>query len=256
MRICIVTGASSGMGRDFARELAKNERIDEMWIIARHKDRLDALAAELECPVRVLPMDLTVPESWDHYADLLKEEKPDVVCLVNSSGFGRLAHTLDVPLDVDLNMVDLNVKALTALCVLTVPYMDRGASIINMGSLSSFQPVPYVNVYAATKAYVLSFSRALNVELKPRGIRVIAVCPSWVKTEFLNTAVTDKKAVINFGRMWDSHDVVIKALKDLKKGKDVSVLGASTRFQVVLTRIFPHGIVMKTWMKRQNHDTP
>jgi short-subunit dehydrogenase len=259
MKIAIVTGASSGMGRDFAVGLAKSEHFDEMWLIARREDRLRLLADELaglDVPVnaRILPLNLNDPDGLNEYAALLEAVKPEVAVLVNASGFGRFAHSLEVPLDVSMQMIDLNIKALTSLCVLSIPYMKRGSRIINMGSLSSFQPVPYINVYGATKAYVLSYSRALNVELSPYGIRVMAVCPGWVKTEFFDHAVSDNGAVTYYNKLWTSREVVAKALKDLKKGKDVSILGASVRFQVLLTKLLPHRLVMKVWMKQQKHD--
>jgi short-subunit dehydrogenase len=259
MKIAVVTGASAGMGRDFATRFTVSEHFDEMWVIARREDKLISLSDELmeldeAMTVRTLPLDLTDPASFDEYAALLESVKPEISVLVNASGFGRFAHSLEVPLDVSLRMVDLNVKALTSLCVLSIPYMKRGSRIVNMGSLSSFQPVPYINVYGATKAYVLSYSRALNVELMPYGIRVMTVCPGWVKTEFFDHAVTDNGAVTYYNKLWTSEEVVVKALKDLKKGKDVSILGASVRFQVLLTKLLPHRLVMKVWMKQQKHD--
>lgn len=151
-------------------------------------------------------------------------------------------------------MIDLNDKATVAMCQLTLPHMRRGARIINLDSLSAFQPVPYQCVYGSTKAFVLSFSRALNVELEPRGIRVMAVSPGWVKTEFFDHAVTDNGAVTYYNKLWTPEQVVERALRDYKKGKDLSVLGASVRRQVLLVKLLPHKLVMKVWMKQQKHD--
>ena len=257
--VAVITGASSGMGADFARIIAQGtagnavDSVDEIWLIARRRDRLEALEKELGRDARVLPLDLSVGGDIERYAQLLRDEKPRVRVLVNAAGYGKFAKAEDTPLDASLGMIDLNARALTEITLRTLPCMDAGAAVINLGSLSSFQPVPYMAVYGSSKAYVLSFSRALNVELKPRGIRVIAVCPGWVRTDFLDLAPTDPKAVIYFDKMWESRDVAVKAFADLAKGRDVSVLGLSVRLQVLLTKLLPHRLVMSIWMKQQKH---
>ena len=147
-------------------------------------------------------------------------------------------------------MVDLNVNALVAITYATLPYMTRGGEIYQIGSLSSFQPVPYINVYGATKAFVLSFSRALNQELRGTGIRVMAVCPGWVRTEFFDHAVKDN-TIKYYNKFFDSDEVVRRALKDMKRGKDVSVCGFSVRAQVLATKLLPHKLVMYIWLKQQ-----
>ena len=133
---------------------------------------------------------------------------------------------------------------------LTLPYMRAGGEIYQLDSLSSFQPVPYITVYGATKAFVLSFSRALNVELKKREIRCMAVCPGWVRTEFFDRAVRDD-TITYYNRFFTPGQVVARALRDMKKGKDVSVCGASIRAQVRLTKLLPHRLVMKIWCRQQ-----
>ncbi|MDR1569375.1 MAG: SDR family NAD(P)-dependent oxidoreductase [Oscillospiraceae bacterium] len=257
--IAVVTGASSGIGRDFARLLADGsarsavDTPEEIWLIARREDRLETLAKELPIPARLIPLDLAAPDGVLRYEQMLRIENPRVRCLVNAAGYGRFAHTLDVPAETLLGMIDLNDRALTAMCVASLPYMDKGAAIVNIGSLSSFQPVPYINVYGASKAYVLSFSRTLNVELKSRGVRVICVCPGWVRTDFLDQAATDKNAVTYFNKLWEPRDVAARAFADLAKGKDVSILGFMVRAQVFLTKMLPHSLVMKIWMHQQGH---
>ena len=250
MRIAVITGASSGMGREFVKQLDAQNTFDEIWVIARRKDRLESLAAEVKAPIRPICLDLSAKESYDEYAALLAAEKPDVAILVNGSGFGRFGAFEDISLEDQLSMIDLNDKALVAMTYLTLPYMKEGAQIYQIDSLSSFQPVPYINVYAATKAFVLSFSRSLNVELKKRGIRVLAVCPGWVRTEFFDRAVTDD-TITYYNRYFDADEVVTRALRDMKKGKDVSVCGFSIRAQVLLTKLLPHRIVMKIWCMQQ-----
>jgi short-subunit dehydrogenase len=228
-----------------------------MWLIARREDRLrelsDELAGEYGIKCAILPLDLSQASSVELYTEKLSSENPDIRYLVNAAGFGRFALSTDVPLDISLRMADLNAKTLMSFCFTSIPYMNKGSNIINMGSLSSFQPVPYINVYGATKAFVLSFSRALNVELRPRGISVTCVCPGWVKTEFFDHAVSDNGAVTYYNKLWTSEAVVVKAMKDVAKGKDLSILGFGVRAQVLAIKLLPHRIVMRIWMKQQKH---
>ena len=251
MKIALITGASSGMGREFVLQLDKSERFDEIWVVARRAERLEALRSRVRAPLRCLSLDLTAEESLERLKGLLVEAKPEISCLVNASGFGVFQAFTDAPLDTQLRMIDLNDKALVAVTYHSLPYMAAGSRIINMGSLSSFQPVPYINVYGASKAFVLSFTRALGAELKPRGIRVMAVCPGWVRTEFFDTAVTDETVITYYHRFFEAEEVVRRALRDLRRGKDVSVCGLSIRAQVLLVKLLPHRLVMRIWCRQQ-----
>ncbi|MDR0841628.1 MAG: SDR family NAD(P)-dependent oxidoreductase [Christensenellaceae bacterium] len=253
MKIAVVTGASSGMGREFVFALDRAEPFDEIWVIARREDRLAALQQNCRAAIRPLPLDLLAPDALTSYAALLKEHRPEVAVLVNASGFGRFALFAEEPLAAYNDMLDVNAKALMGMTYVTLPYLQSGGRIYQLGSLSSFQPVPYIAVYGASKAFVLSFSRALNVELRPRGIRSMAVCPGWVKTEFFDHALTDQTAVTYFNRFYTPEAVVRRAIKDMARGKDVSIAGFPVRFQVLLTKILPHKFVMWVWMKQQGH---
>ena len=250
MRIAVITGASSGMGREFARRIEASESFDEIWVIARRLERLEELATELGTKTRCLALDLSQKESLDEYAALLASEKPEVAVLVNGSGFGKFGAFCDLPLSDQLDMIDLNDKALVAMTYLTLPFMKEGGRIYQIDSLSSFQPVPYIGVYGATKAFVLSFSRALGVELKKRGIRVLAVCPGWVKTEFFDRAVRDD-TITYYNHFYTAEEVVKRAMRDMKRGKDVSICGFRIRVQVLATKLLPHRLVMKIWCKQQ-----
>lgn len=251
MKIAVITGASSGMGREFVLRLAGEQAFDEMWVIARRKDRLEALQPLLpNTRIRPLALDLTLPESLEAYRALLEAEKPEVAVLVNASGFGKFGTFESMDLAQMLNMIDLNDRAYVAMTHLTLPFMRPGGQIYQLDSLSAFQPVPYITVYGATKAFVLSFSRALNVELKSRGIRCMAVCPGWVKTEFFDRAVSDD-TITYYNRFFTPEQVISRALRDMKKGKDVSVCGASIRAQVLLTKLLPHRLVMSIWCRQQ-----
>lgn len=250
--IAIVTGASSGMGREFVKILDKNESLDEIWVIARRAQRLEELKGEVSTPLRSIPLDLTENESLEKYSLMLKSEKPQVAFLVNCSGYGKFGHSDTVSLEDSNGMIDLNVKALVNITQLTVPYMAKGGHIVELCSLSAFQPVPYLNVYAATKAFVLSYSRGLNAEYK--DIFVTAVCPGWVQTEFFARAETeDKNAVTYFNRVYSAEEVIKTAYNDMKKKKDVSVYGARIRFQIFLVKLLPHKLVMKIWLRQQKH---
>lgn len=250
MKIAIITGASSGMGREFVLQLDRDERFDELWVIARRRERLEALASETRAKVRAIPLDLTLSDSFDAYRDLLEAEKPQVAVLVNAGGFGRFGAFTDISLEDQLEMIDLNDKALVAMTYLTLPYMSAGSRVYEVGSLSAFQPVPYIGVYGASKAFVLSFSRAVGKELRASGVRVMAVCPGGVKTDFFNRAKTDD-TITYYNKFFTSEQVVARALRDMKKGKDVSVCGASIRGQVLLTKLLPHRLVMHIWCKQQ-----
>lgn len=250
MKIAIITGASSGMGREFVLQLDVAHQYDEIWVIARRLDRLEALTGEVRAKIRPIALDLTEQESIEQYRTLLQQEQPQVMTLVNASGFGKFGTFSDMSLDQIMGMIDLNSKALTAITHITLPYLSSGSEIYQLGSLSSFQPVPYIGVYGASKAYVLSFSRALNMELKPRGIRVMAVCPFWVKTEFFNRAVTDD-TIVYYARYYEAKNVVSQALRDMKRGRDISIHGKYAQAQVFATKLLPHKMVMKIWCKQQ-----
>ncbi|MBQ8409201.1 MAG: SDR family NAD(P)-dependent oxidoreductase [Clostridia bacterium] len=250
MRIAVITGASSGMGRDFVRMIDKIEDCEEIWVIARRKDKLEEIESETGKMIRAIELDLSLEESIDAYGNLLDSEKPEVCALVNAAGFGKFGSFEDIPLKEQMNMIDLNCKALMAVTYLTLPYMPEGSRVYQLGSLSSFHPVPYIATYGATKAFVLSLSRALNKELEKRNIKMIAVCPGWVRTPFFNRAVNDD-TIKYYNKFFTSAEVVTRAIFDMYRGKDVSICGASVRAQVLLTKLLPHKLVMNIWCKQQ-----
>ena len=253
MNIAIVTGASSGMGKEFVMQLNRYVTVDEIWVIARRLDALEALKAQCPVTVRPVALDLCDSQSFTAYAALLEQEKPDVKLLVNAAGFGKFGSYAKIPLEQELRMIDLNCKALVAMTRLTLPYMHRGSHILQLDSLSAFQPVPYITTYGATKSFVLSYSRAMNAELKGTGIRMMAMNPGWVKTEFFSHAMTTNDCEVQyFNRLYEAKDVVATGLHDLyKTKKDVSVHGLPVRNQVRLVKLLPHSIVMKVWINQQ-----
>jgi len=254
MNIAIVTGASSGMGREFALQLSDYVKVDEIWVIARRAEALESLKAEISVPVRPLALDLLDDDSFEKLEELLEEEKPNIRLLVNAAGFGKFGAYHRVSIKDDCRMLDLNCKALMVMTRLCLPYMEAGSHILQLDSLSAFQPVPYITTYGATKAFVLSYSRAMNRELKPKGIRMMAMNPGWVKTEFFNHALQTNEGseVQYYNYLWEAKDVVATGLKDLyRTKKDYSVHGFPVRMQVRLVKLLPHSLVMNTWLKQQ-----
>ena len=255
MRIAIVTGASSGMGREFVKQVSKKEKFDEIWVIARRKEALESLKKEVKAKIRPIILDLQNQESFEAYKMLLAEEKPEVALLANIAGYGKFGKYDEISLEDCLGMIDLNCKALVAMSQLTIPYMKRGSKILQLDSLSAFQPVPYLNVYGSSKSFVLSYSRALNRELKTKGIRVMSVNPGWVKTEFFDHATkSSNDAITYFNVMYDAKDVIKTAIRVLyHTKKDVSIHGFQIKAQVLLVKLLPHKIVMEIWMRQQKH---
>lgn len=252
MKIAVVTGASSGMGRDFVYALDKDEEYDEIWVVARRRERLEEFCGKLRAEVRIFALDLGDMDSIEVLANAYKAENVKIKTLVNAAGFGRFCKFEDESLEVYYNMIDLNVKATLGIVYSAMEYMDDNSQIYLMGSMSSFQPVPYINVYGASKAFVLSFARALNAEMRNKTVRVMAVCPLWVKTEFFDRAVSDN-TISYYNRVYKSEDVVKAALKDMKKNKDVSVFGLGAKLQLLGVKLLPHKLIMKIWLKQQGY---
>ena len=253
MKIAIVTGASSGMGKEFVLQLKDYVQVDEVWAIARRTEALEKLEQECGLKVRPISLDLCDMESFTAVEKLLAQEKPDVKLLVNAAGFGKFGAYHKVSLVDDARMVDLNCKALLLMTRLVIPYMAPGSHILQLDSLSAFQPVPYITTYGATKAFVLSYSRAMNRELRSAGIRMMTMNPGWVKTEFFRHAFqTNDGEVQYFDRLYEAKDVVATGLKDLyKTKKDCSIHGFPVKFQVFLVKLVPHRFVMDIWHEQQ-----
>ena len=235
-RIAVITGASSGMGRRFAETVDTFGRFDEVWVIARHEAALEGLRERVPFPVRPLALDLTDRSSFATYAKALTEEPVEVGLLVNASGFGKFRAVVDTPLEVNLNMVDLNCQAVMALCQLTIPYMPEGGQIINIASVAAWR-----------------FSGIMARELRGRGIRVMALCPFWTRTAFFDRATVNggESVVKKYVAMYEPEQLVQRAWRDAKRGKDVSQFGFVARFQTGLTKLLPHSLVMDVWMHQQ-----
>lgn len=250
MKTAIITGASTGMGREFAKEIYRRYvNIEEVWVIARSEDKLKALKEEMgNKGVFVLPLDLTKDEDLKKYKDTLEEKKPEVCILVNSAGYGKIGSFEEVGYEHNRGMVKLNCQALTDVTYLTIPYMKYGGQMIQIASSAAFLPQPDFAVYAATKSYVLSLSRALKRELADRHISVTAVCPGPVKTEFFDVAQGDgskKIRQIKMLVMAKPKKVVAKAIQDARRGKEKSVYGPVVQLFELLCKVLPHSLLLK-----------
>ena len=253
MKIAVITGASSGIGREFVYSVDKRFVYDEIWVIARRAERLEELKEKCRNTLRPLAMDLASEEDLKAYQALMEREKPEIALLINAAGCGVFGPFAEKDLDALLHSAKLNSLSLTAMCHMSLPYMKSGSSIVNMGSNSSWQPVPYQAVYGASKSYVLSLSRAIGRELKGRGIHVMCVCPGWIKTEFQQHARHDD--YIRYVDRWYGPDEVAEqAMADLEKKKTVSILGAPVRRQVALVKHLPVDMIMNIWCKQQGFE--
>ena len=246
MKIAIVTGASSGMGREMVFRLAdRYGGFQEIWVVGRRKERLDALDGKVPVKLRKFPLDLTKKEDLEILAAALAEKKPEVRFLVNAAGFGITGPVGSFPEEEAASMVRLNCEGLTAVTELVLPYIPDNSRILQFASAAAFMPQPGFAVYAASKSFVLSYSRALAVELKKKNIYVTAVCPGPVETEFFGIALDGGKlAPIKKITMAEPKKVVKKALMDSMKGKRISVYGPWMKAFYVLCRIVPHEILM------------
>lgn len=248
-KIAIVTGASSGLGSEFVRQL-DSKNLDEIWVVARRRDRLEELGETLHTPLRILAYDLTDKNSFTEIGSTLQEHKPLVTMLINAAGFGKIGSYRDVSIKDCDNMIDLNCRAAVDMTQLVLPYMRRGSHIMEICSTAAFQPFQYLNIYAASKSFLYRYSRALRVELMSRGISVTAVCPYWIKdTEFIDTA--KKNANSSYIRSYPlaSHtkSVVNLALLGTDLGLAVVTPGIMCTAHRLVAKVIPNELMMGIW---------
>lgn len=244
-RRSLVTGASSGIGEAFARALAARGR--RLVLVARRADRLASLVRELgEATVLAVPLDLARAGAEDALAERLTAEDIEVDLLVNNAGVGHTGHFRQEPPERLLAMVDLNVRAVVALTRRFLPPMveRRSGAIVNVVSMSAFQPVPFLATYAATKAFVLSLTEALAAELEGTGVKVQALCPGNIPTEFQQVAGTERVAFTRTPSM-SAAEVAAVSLRALDRGRVVVIPGARDRVMVALQRFAPRPLVLR-----------
>ena len=247
MKIVMVTGASSGIGAEFVRQLDQSfSRIDEIWMIARNAKKMEEIAATLQNKARIIGLDLEKKEQRKELEILLETESPEICMLVNCAGFGLMGDFEQLDMEEQLNMVELNCKALTAVTYMAIPYMVRNGRMIQLASAAAFVPQAHFTVYAATKSYVLSFSRALQEELIPKEIFVTAVCPGPVDTPFFDRAETNGHTLALKKHFTVSPEQVVRdALIASKRRKTVAVCSFPMKLFRILCKVVPHSWILE-----------
>jgi len=244
MNIAVITGASSGIGAEFAKQIDHLEGFDEIWLLARRKNCMEVLAETLNHPVRIFPADLTKPKELQSFYRALVASKARIKILVNAAGCGKIGYFEDLSLEDHLDVMDINCKALVGFTYLCLPFVERGI-IYQLASVAAFIPQPNFAIYAASKAFVLSFSRALNQELKERNVQVVAVCPNPVETEFFKKAGDDCQAsAIKKIGIEKVEKVVATALKKRKTNRDMSLSSFWSKAIYIASKMIPHRIIL------------
>lgn len=244
MNIAIITGASSGIGREFAVQLVKIlVKTDEIWLLARRKDALEEVSQLLQSSkrmpkIQVIPIDIADEKQLTGFAEMLMIKNARISVLINCAGIGTYGSFEKLSRDEVTETVRVNVLGLTQLTKFCLPYMRKGSKIIQAASGSAFLPQPDFAVYAASKAYVYSFGRALGKELKKEGISVTVICPGPVDTPFLAHAYGryGQMNLLKKLTMVKPEKVVHKALKDSKQKKEISIYGLPMNLIYRLTR--------------------
>lgn len=260
-RIALITGASSGMGAEFARQIDRTEKnIDEIWLLARRKERLERTAEGLRHETRVIPADLTDRTCFQRLDRTFRDEDVQVGLLVNCAGYGKIGNYAKVSRFDSDNMIDLNCRAAVDITLTCLPFMKAGDRIIQICSTAAFQPLQHVNIYSASKAFLYNYTRALRMELLPRKIAVLAVCPYWVKdTEFIGIAEKGKEKTggvspdrknmpIRHYTFATTADRVVKsALRCSRRGYAVCTPGIVCTIDRIFSKILPRQAMLYIW---------
>lgn len=248
MDIAVITGASSGIGKEYVRAVYEMyPTLDQIWIIARRQGLLEEIADSIGKKVVAFPLDITDGASIEKYKERLQDLGANVRLLINNAGFGRLSRFDECTEEDSAGMIRLNCEALTVMTAATLPFMHEGGEIVNLCSIASFAPNTRMAVYSSTKAYVMSLSRALREELKPRKINVLAVCPGPMDTEFLAIANIEKGTSRTFDTLprVNPRVMAVKSLKASKRRRAVYTNLLFFKFYRLLAKLLPHWLVMK-----------
>ena len=252
MKIAVITGAGSGIGKAFAERFScQDYNFDELWLLDLNREALEMTAASLSVKTRLFALDLSKEESLDCIKEVLTQCDPQICILANCAGFGAIGWFSETDMQKQLDMIDMNCKSRTAVTYLCIPYLIRGAKVLNMSSGAGLMPQPRFAVYAATKSYVLSFSRAIGAVLKRKGITVCAICAGPVKTNFYKTAVKEKdyQKETKDLKMQTPEDIIRIALSNAEKGRDVCYPSGFMRFTAFLTKAVPISALLSYVMK-------
>ncbi len=248
MKTAIITGASSGLGREIVRQIADVfPEVESYWLIARRIGCLDALAEDLTGKTTAcLPLDLCDPMSYVAFQEKLTAEQPEVVLLVNCAGCGYLGNVGEMDTATQTRMVDLNVRALTAVTNMTVLYMPEGARILNISSIAAFCPTPRMTVYSSTKAYVSAYTAGIGEELRRRKITATEVCPGPMTTAFLEIGgISGNSRIFELLPYCDQVRVAKGALQAARAGQSVYTPKLLYKFFRVLAKVTPRSLMVK-----------
>lgn len=255
--IAIITGASSGLGKEFTKQVSTSSEYDEIWIIARREDNLNAIADEINPTknfniIRPVKMDISGKDGVATFKQYLDEEHEKLVriesgiqigLLINNAGFGTYGPFAETSVNRQMDMIELNCVTVTGICGAVLPYLKKGSVVINTASLAGFMPLGNFAVYAATKSYVLSYSIALAAELKDKGIKVCALCPGSVSTEFANVASNGARKEVKGG--YPPQKVVKKCLRHAFKGKKMSLSQPKWKITAFMSRFVGRYLVAR-----------
>lgn len=249
MVTAVITGASSGLGKEYINAIiAQYPSVDAFWLVARRKEALKEIAEEHpDKTIAAVSLDLSREESLELFEQLLKENNPEIKVLINNAGYGKCTDFFSSNRAMQTGMVDLNCRALTGMMRLCLPYMLDDSLVLNISSIAAFAPTPRMSVYSATKAYVLALSKALHDELRPRGIKVTAVCPGPMDTDFWNVANVPegKSRLIDRLPRVTPQAVAVGSLRAAKRGKMVYTKSFFYKFYHLLSKILSHGFLMQ-----------
>ena len=255
-KIAVITGASGGLGKEFVRQIIND--VDEVWAIGRNVAKLEGLKAEFgeaggngAAVSKIIPlqMDLSDIKSYAVLSDRLETEggvsAVEISWLINNAGAGRFAPSKDFSTEELAGSITTHCTAMASICNICIPYMKAGDHIVNVASQSAFSPLPYMNLYAATKAFVYSYTRALREELRESGIVVTAICPGWIKTALLPETLNGRK--VKFPFLVTADKVAAKAIRDARRGKALSIYRFAVRYVSWIQRHYPTGISVRVW---------
>lgn len=247
MKTAILTGASAGLGREFLTALPElYPEIEEYWLISRRREKLEEAARSVPRQCRIFPLDLTKDESYRKLSEYAGKVSPEVVLLINNSGCGFIGNVGEGELEKQTTMIELNLKGLTAMTHIFLPYMTRGSAVINISSIASFCPNPRMTVYSATKAYVTAFTYGIGEELRDRGITATAVCPGPMDTDFITSGgIKGNSKTFDILPYCDPKNVARGSLKAAKAGKTNYTPRLFYKFYRVVAKILPASAVMK-----------
>lgn len=250
MKIAIVTGASSGLGKEFVFQLEKMDLdLDEIWILARRMDRLIEIQNTCNLPIKPVCIDLCDTNQMDCLEREINLIKPDIKILINAAGMGKIGNYKTISRKEADWMIDLNCKAAIDMTYICLPYMKENSHILQICSTSAFQPLPYLNIYAASKSFLYRFSRALRMECKKDKIHVCAICPYWINdTEFIQNAKQNQgNEIHSFLFASKTKNVVKRALYDAFHGFGVSTPGPVCTMHRFFSKFIPYSIMMRIW---------